>query len=437
MNFVQDPALWYGVAGTCAAAVYVARSRITVKDLRERNRLLAEDVRMRDDELDNVVRVLLPALVETGERLKGSLLRHEELRATPYAHNIETVVEMFTTAVEDARDRADHSAKNALKAAMRTLQALAGEQQLAISDMQNNYVDAQLLQDLLAIDHMNSQFGRRAQVIAALCGGWTGRQRAAAPLYDVMRGAKGRIRDYLRVEIRMQSNVAVIGRAVEPVALAVAELLDNAASYSPPHTTVEINFQTVPNGVCIMVDDAGVGMHEEARQSAARYLGATEPVGITRLGHPPQFGFPVIGMLAAQYGFTVSVDTRSPYGGMRAVVMLPSELLTTAVDADPAPVPAQRRVTRAPRAAAAPAESRPAAPATTAPVADEGTAALDGELPQRRRRAPLPVDRTHQPAPTDAPDRSDAETAGLMGAFLRGTRSGRVPETDEKGQENR
>ncbi|MET7300548.1 ATP-binding protein [Embleya sp. NPDC005575] len=435
MNFVQDPALWYGVAGTCAAAVYVARSRITVRDLRERNRLLAEDVRMRDDEIDNVVRVLLPALVETGERLKGSLLLHSELRATPYAQNIETVVEMFTTAVEDARDRADHSAKNALKAAMRTLQALAGEQQLAISDMQNNYVDAQLLQDLLAIDHMNSQFGRRAQVIAALCGGWTGRQRAAAPLYDVMRGAKGRIRDYLRVEIRMQSNVAVIGRAVEPVALAVAELLDNAASYSPPHTTVEINFQTVPNGVCVMVDDAGVGMHEEARQSAARYLDATEPVGITRLGHPPQFGFPVIGMLAAQYGFTVSVDTRSPYGGMRAVVMLPSELLTTAVDVEPAPVPAQRRVARVPRAATG--EARPATPATTAPVADEGTAALDGELPQRRRRAPLQVDRTHQPAPTEAADRSDAETAGLMGAFLRGTRSGRVPETDDKGQENR
>ncbi|MEU0932812.1 MULTISPECIES: ATP-binding protein [unclassified Embleya] len=435
MNFVQDPALWYGVAGTCAAAVYVARSRITVRDLRERNRLLAEDVRMRDDEIDNVVRVLLPALVETGERLKGSLLRHEELRATPYAQGIETVVEMFTTAVEDARDRADHSAKNALKAAMRTLQALAGEQQVAISDMQNNYVDAQLLQDLLAIDHMNSQFGRRAQVIAALCGGWTGRQRAAAPLYDVMRGAKGRIRDYLRVEIRMQSNVAVIGRAVEPVALAVAELLDNAASYSPPHTTVEINFQTVPNGVCIMVDDAGVGMHEEARQNAARYLDASEPVGITRLGHPPQFGFPVIGMLAAQYGFTVSVDTRSPYGGMRAVVMLPSGLLTTAVDAEPASVPAQRRVARVPRAGTG--ESRPVAPAAAAPVADEGTAALDGELPQRRRRAPLPVDRTHQPAPTDAPDRSDAETAGLMGAFLRGTRSGRVPDTDDKGQENR
>lgn len=427
MNFMQDPAVWYGVTGTCAAAVYAARSRKTVRNLRERNRLLAEDARMRDDEIRNVANALLPALIESAERIKGSILVHEELRGTPYAQNIETVVEMFTSAVEEARDRADDSAKTALKAAMRTLQGLAGEQQLAISEMQNNYVDSQLLQDLLAIDHMNSQFGRRAQVIAALCGGWTGRQRSAAPLYDVMRGAKGRIRDYLRVEIRMQSNVAVIGRAVEPVALAVAELLDNAASYSPPHTTIEINFQTVPNGVCVMVDDAGVGMHEEARQSAARFLSATEPVGITRLGHPPQFGFPVIGMLAAQYGFTVSVDTRSPYGGMRAVVLLPSELLTTAVESEPAPIHTGRRngVVRAPRAQPAPpVPSEPEMPST-----------LDGDLPQRQRRAPLPAARTEKSGPEIAPARSDADVAGLMGAFQRGTRSGRVPETDIKGQD--
>lgn len=432
MDFMHDPALWYGVIGTGAAGIYAARSRRTVKGLRERNRTLAENVNMRDDEILNVARTLLPALVESGERLKGSVLLHEELRDTPYAQGIETVVEMFTTAVEDARNRADHSAKTALKAAMRTLQGLASEQQLAISEMQKNYADSQLLQDLLGIDHMNSQFGRRAQVIAALCGGWTGRQRNATPLYDVMRGAKGRIRDYLRVEIRMQSNVAVIGRAVEPVALAVAELLDNAASYSPPHTTVEINFQTVPNGVCIMVDDAGVGMHEEVRQSAARFLTADEPVGITRLGHPPQFGFPVIGMLAAQYGFTVSVDTRSPYGGTRAVVMLPPELLTTAVDTGPSPEQPSRRERRV---AVQPREVAPSAPRAAQPA--PAAAPSEDDLPQRRRRAPLPAARSEQADPPDAPARSDAEVAGLMGAFQRGTRSGRVPDTDTKGHESR
>jgi hypothetical protein len=219
---------------------------------------------------------------------------------------------------------------------------------------------------------------------------------------------------------------------VEPVALAVAELLDNAASYSPPHTTVEINFQTVPNGVCIMVDDAGVGMHEEVRQSAARFLTADEPVGITRLGHPPQFGFPVIGMLAAQYGFTVSVDTRSPYGGTRAVVMLPPELLTTAVDTGPSP---EQPIRRERRVAAQPREVVPAAPRAAQPA--PASAPSEDDLPQRRRRAPLPAARSEQADPPDAPARSDAEVAGLMGAFQRGTRSGRVPDTDTKGHESR
>ncbi len=122
--------------------------------------------------------------------------------------------------------------------------------------------------------------------------------------------------------------LAVVSRAVEPVVLAVAELLDNAARHSQPNTTVEVGIQPVHNGACVVIDDAGVGMDGREIQNAVAMLSGRRPVDVSRLGDPPQFGFPVIGVLAARYGFSVSVDTRSPYGGVRAVVFLPSALLT-------------------------------------------------------------------------------------------------------------
>ncbi|NUS53825.1 MAG: sensor histidine kinase, partial [Streptomycetaceae bacterium] len=159
-----------------------------------------------------------------------------------------------------AQTRADQSAKSALKGAMRALQGLANEQQLSISEMQERHDHPEVLHDLLQIDHTNAQFGRRAQAIAVLCGSWPGRQRAASPLLDVTRGATGRIRDYRRVRVHAQMEIAVVSRAVEPVVLAIAELLDNAARHSQPNTFVEVSIQPAHNGACVVSDDAGVGM---------------------------------------------------------------------------------------------------------------------------------------------------------------------------------
>ncbi len=79
--------------------------------------------------------------------------------------------------MKKAQEQAEEATRTALKSAMRTLQGLAAEQQLAISKLQSKYGESVILQDLLEIDHMNSQFGRRAQSIAVLCEGWLGRRR--------------------------------------------------------------------------------------------------------------------------------------------------------------------------------------------------------------------------------------------------------------------
>ncbi|MFD9209158.1 ATP-binding protein [Streptomyces sioyaensis] len=392
-QYFQDPALWGLIAGTPVAATAIIRGRKKISELR------AE---------------------------KAELKQH-------YA-NLE---HHYTEAVEEAKDRAEEATKTTLKSAMRTLQGLASEQQLAISKLQETYGEHQILQDLLDIDHMNSQFARRAQSIAVLCDGWLGRRRHNASLYDVVRSAKGRIRHFTRVEIRSQSNFAIVSRAVEPVALVLAELLDNATSYSAPETMIEINIRPVPKGVCIVVDDAGVGMNEEEKARAAQLLSSENSASVSSLGNPPQFGFTVMGVLAARYGFTVSVDSTSPYGGVRAVVLLPDDLLTSLHEPEESPAvaasaplppehppgqPAPGGAVPAPRAPAYPAPGRQPMeqPAPVQPIA-ETTA---GGLPKRRRRGAISIVPTETET-TETPARDSARTASVMGAFQRGTQSGR------------
>ncbi|WP_367319729.1 ATP-binding protein [Streptomyces sp. HUAS ZL42] len=369
-QYIQNPVLWALLVVILAAVALIVRQRRAVRALRQ--------------------------------EIAGLRTHYSELE------------NHYSQSVEAAQERAEEATKTVLKSAMRTLQGLAAEQQLIVSQLQNKYGESVILQDLLEIDHTNSQFGRRAQSIAVLCDGWLGRQRDVASVYDVVRSAQGRVRHYRRVEILSQVDFGITSRAVEPVALALAELLDNATSYSSPDTVVEINIRTVPKGICIVVDDAGVGMNDEERARAERLLASERVSGVSALGNPPQFGFAVIGVLCERFGFEVSVDSSSPYGGVRAVLLLPHELLTG--------MPEKRVQAPAVPAAAV------ADPSGPEPTVTGGSTTVDG-LPKRRRKRPMAV--VPGSAPTvPTPIRSGAETAAIMGAFQRGTQSGRATRPD-------
>lgn len=457
-HHIPEAGIWCLAVASAAVLVLLVRQRRITSAVRARVAALEENLRARDEEVARLVGVRLPAVADSVHRsvpLPGLL--DERLAGTDFAHSLQSVMDLFAQAVDKAQERADQSAKAALKASMRALQGLAHEQQLAISRMQERHDNPDVLRDLLEIDHANSQFGRRAQAIAVLCGSWPGRQRVASRLADVVRGATSRIRDYRRVRVHGHDGVAVISRAVEPVVLAVAELLDNAARHSQPNTTVEVSLQPVHNGACVVIDDAGVGMDGQEVQRATALLTGRRGVDVSRLGDPPQFGFPVIGVLAARYGFSVSVDTRSPYGGVRAVLFLPGALLTRPDDGGPdsAPpatagrtpaVPSETAPGEDPRGTGAvrrdggpegtsPAGS-PEAPRggiASEPASTPGQAAgtTAGGLPKRRRRQPAAGPRAGaaaQPLPAEAPHhRTAEETARRMGAFARGTRAGRTP----------
>ncbi len=427
MTFAQGPVLWALVVVALVAVGAVLRARAINVKLRRNH----AELRQERDAL---------------------LHQRDELHVV---HN--TLLQRQSAELAEVRKDAEEETKAVLKAAVRTLQGLADEQQVVIEKAQRKYGDDPgILADLMAMDHANSQFGRRAQGIAVLCGGWLGRRETVASVFDVARSAQGRIRHFDRVRVNGQVNFSVVSRAVEPVAVVLAELLANATNYSAPGTPVEINIQAVPTGVCLIVDDAGLGMGQEEKDRAAALLSPQAAISVSSLGIPPQFGFAVSGMLAARYGFRVSVDSVSPYGGVRAVVLIPDELLTT--EAPPAAAPAEtpeaalppapqvrqpdqwqaraqsqdlphpQHQAQAPSPAPAPTPLFPPAPqpdTATQPLAQITTTA--GGLPKRRRKSPVSA----VPSADAGPARSNEETASRLGAFQRGTRSGRDTTTTE------
>ncbi|MFD8260197.1 ATP-binding protein [Streptomyces griseoluteus] len=383
-NFWHNPAVWALVVGVAVAIWVITRQRKTINALRHEK-----------------------------QGVQGELFESQG----KVAHLESIITDLrsgYDEVVRRAKEEAEDATNTVLKSAMRTLQGLAVEQQRAISGLQKKYGDSAVLRDMLDIDHMNSQFNRRAQSIGVLCGGWLGRQREAAPVHDVIRGAQGRIRAYQRVDIASRVDFAVTSRAVEPIALAVAELLDNATSYSEPSTTVDVEVRPVPTGIVIVIDDAGVGMSEEERTNATALLSGGSAVHVSELGNPPKFGFAVIGALCARFGFAVTIDSTSPYGGVRAVVRVPKELLTDM------PEPKRPTTTQEVNAAAV---NRGSAPATT-----------EGGLPRRRSKRGMALVTDSSSKPDAAPPARSAEArVAAMGAFQRGTLSGRsagVPAAD-------
>ncbi|MFJ5262575.1 ATP-binding protein [Streptomyces sp. NPDC088387] len=238
--------------------------------------------------------------------------------------------------IGEAGRAAEERTKAVLKGAARFLQSQAAEQTTLLDGIQRTYGGHPVLSELLDVQHANAQMVRKAQGIAVMCGAPLGRRNRAASVYDVVRSAQGQIRNFQRVEVMQHSGIALKASAVAPVALTVAELLDNAASFSQHDAPIEVTFQRIQNNVCIVIDDAGVGMSDEDRQTATELLSGDEVPRLSQLGNQPKFGFPVVGLLARQYGFKVDVTGVSRYGGVRAVVLLPEELWT--MEETPPPV---------------------------------------------------------------------------------------------------
>ncbi|MFR9731756.1 ATP-binding protein [Saccharopolyspora sp. MS10] len=299
---------------------------------------------------------------------------------------------------EQFRREVVQGAQEALGGTMRRILALTNNAADRIQSMQRTH-GPEVLEDLLPIDHLLAQAQRRAQLVTVLCGSPPGQQRSPQLIARLVGAAQSRIHDYERVRLSTRdTTTAVLGRVVEPVSAALAELLDNATRSSPPTAPVDVLITAEYHGVSLEIHDGGVGIPPDAlnRANALLSRGVSE-IELTELGNPPRTGLAGCSVLAANYGFTVRLDAASSRGGLRAVLLVPHNLLTTLdqqLDPPAAEPPA------APSALPEPAASRPPEnprhrqpePATTAaglPKRSRRTVTRSGDLSAPEDAAPV------------------------------------------------
>ncbi len=207
----------------------------------------------------------------------------------------------------------------------RRSQVLLHKQLTLLDTMERRTDDTEELADLFRLDHLTTRMRRHAEGLVILSGAAPSRQwRKPVQLMDVVRAAVAEVEDYERIEVRRLPRVAVIGPAVADLTHLVAELLENATVFSPPHTAVQVLGERVANGFTLEIHDRGLGMAAEALLDANLRLAETPEF---ELSDTDRLGLFVVSRLAQRQNVRVSLQP-SPYGGTTAVVFLPDALLT-------------------------------------------------------------------------------------------------------------
>jgi signal transduction histidine kinase len=320
------------LAGTCLLLIIVS----IVFTLRMGNRLSKELFTLREAALD-VARERLPQVVDKLRR--GEAVEVPALSVASTTVEIGDVGQAFSTvqqtAVEAAvgqaqlRDGVGHVFRNLA----RRSQTLLHRQRIQLEDMQHKATDPEALEDLFRLDHLTTRMRRHAEGLIILSGATPGRGWSRpVPLLDVVRGAAAEVEDYQRVIVEPMPAQRLDGPVVGDVIHLIAELIENATVYSPPHTTVIVRGEAAARGFAIHVEDRGLGMSAEE---------LTDFNG--RLASPPEFdladseqlGLFVVSRLAARHDIRVTLRG-SPYGGTTAIVLIPAEHVT-----DPPAEPAE------------------------------------------------------------------------------------------------
>ncbi|MDX6361364.1 MAG: hypothetical protein QOC85_367, partial [Streptomyces sp.] len=206
----------------------------------------------------------------------------------------------------------------------RRSQILVHRQLSLLDSMERRSDDPNELSDLFRLDHLTTRMRRHAESLIILSGAAPGRAwRMPVSLTNVVRAAVSEVEDYARVEVRQLPETSVVGTAVADLTHLLAEIVENAAQFSPPHTRVRVTGEPVGNGYAVEVEDRGLGMGKETLAEANRRIEQSEALD---LFDSDRLGLFVVSRLAARHGVKVHLRT-SPYGGTTAVVLLPTALL--------------------------------------------------------------------------------------------------------------
>jgi Nitrate and nitrite sensing/HAMP domain len=221
----------------------------------------------------------------------------------------------------------------------RRSQSLIDRQLELIDDLERTEADPDALENLFKLDHLATRMRRNAEDLIVLSGAEPARRWSQpVPLVDVVRAALAEVEDYNRVELLPIDDVGVAGQAVSDVVHLLAELIENATSFSPPGTKVQVAGQQVSNGYVLEIEDRGLGMSDDELVEANERL-ANPPMVDFALSR--MLGLYVVARLAQRYDIRVQLR-HSWYGGITALVLLPPTVAVRAPMPEAIEAPSRR-----------------------------------------------------------------------------------------------
>jgi PAS domain S-box-containing protein len=222
----------------------------------------------------------------------------------------------------------------------RRSQGLVDRQLELIDELERSEVDPDRLDELFRMDHLATRMRRNVENLIVLSGvDQRRRWSESVPLRDVVEAAVAEVEEYSRVQVAGIHDLTLAGQAASDVAHLLAELVENATSFSSPTTRVEVSGGSTANGYVLEIEDHGIGMSDAELAEANRRLAA--PLAADNIAVSRMMGFHVVGRLAARHGIRVQLRNRW-FGGVTALVLLPAVLLRSAGErpAMAPPVPA-------------------------------------------------------------------------------------------------
>ncbi|MGW7355048.1 nitrate- and nitrite sensing domain-containing protein [Streptomyces sp. NPDC054784] len=210
------------------------------------------------------------------------------------------------------------------------------ERQLAlVSELENNEADPDQLQNLFRMDHLATRMRRNGENLLVLAGEESGhRWNRPVPLIDTLRAASSEVEHYERIELSPVPENEIHGAAVTDLVHLLAELLENATSFSSPQTKVRVTATRLPDGrVMIEIHDKGIGLTAEDFADINHKL-ANPPTVDAAISQ--RMGLFVVGRLANRHGIRVQLRPSGEQAGTTSLVMLPEEITRGGGDAQPA-----------------------------------------------------------------------------------------------------
>ncbi|WP_330255133.1 nitrate- and nitrite sensing domain-containing protein [Nocardia sp. NBC_00565] len=328
-----------------AIGAFLIALRLSSRVIRRLKRLRAETLALADEQLPAVMdRLSSGEPVDLDTEVSRLQFGDDEVGQVADAFNRAQLAAVSAAATE-AKTRAGVNAVF-LNIAHRS-QLMMHRQLDILYKAEYELEDPELLNTLYQLDHLATRERRNAENLIILGGAQPRRRwRNPVPLLELVRSAVAETQDYTRVRTARVPDIRVIGTVVADLIHLLSELVDNATSFSPPDSRVEVSGNIVGRGAVVEIVDQGLGISGAQLDQINETLRNPPDFALATLTSDSRLGMFVVARLATRHDIAVRL-AESDYGGIRAIVLIPSALLSN--ETGPGPDTTDTTDTRPPR----------------------------------------------------------------------------------------